>query len=131
MKKNTIKIFSLVVEREKLMAVERNGAVQGVASNVANIPVKKLPRNRDLSALSRRLFSLSFKKLGRLISKSPSKFIANPKVITHRKIKNTGFWNCTPQPAIFPASLRLMVNKASIRNEEIIPRIVNKKLFLT
>ena len=71
-KKNIINISRYDAANANETAVTKNGAVHGVASKVANAPVKKLPSGVELPAESSVLLSLPESFCGRTTSNQPN-----------------------------------------------------------
>ena len=72
--------------KAKASAEPRNGAVQGVASSVANTPCKKAPPYPSRSEIA-----ASLPMPGSHSSKTPSKFRANTKTTTIMLNTSAGF----------------------------------------
>ena len=72
---------------------------------------------------------VEFKNEGILNSKKSNTFKENRNKIVAIIIKNTGCWNCIPQPILMPRDRKLIRTKANIKKEDTIPTEVIKKLF--
>src|SRR5579883_3135571 len=104
----------------KPSAVPSSGAVQGVANNVASTPAKKLPRcmRPSPSAVT---------AVGSGISNRPQTFAANTVRIAAIATKNTGCWNCNPQPTATPAARKPIATAAKARNVTTMPAALARK----
>ena len=93
MKKKIVKIIAKFWTRAKEIAEPRNGAEQGVASNVAKIPERKFGMKIFFffSFSSIFLFKNVARTCSKLISNFPSKFAVKKVTTMIRKIRKLGF----------------------------------------
>ena len=108
----------------KPMAVPRNGAEQGVASSVAKAPAAILPK---IAPFSLWRAARPPTQDGSGTSKKPQRLQAKSVSSTAMKTRNSGCWNCTPQPTAMPADLSATIAAARIRKDRIIPAAEARK----
>ncbi len=94
----------------------RNGAEQGVASTAAKAPAAKSP-----ACPPRPCASALCQEEGRAASQAPASEAANSARIRISAARNTGDWNCTPQPTDSPAARAAITTPASAIAKAITP----------